>query len=1207
MGENKYKFQKLTPVNDIDMTMYGDALDYVFDNSDVRNVAISGAYGAGKSSMLASYKEKNEKLRFLHISLAHFEQPDKDKGVEVPEITLEGKILNQLIHQIPAEKIPQSNFRVKKKVETKAIVRNVSFVLIFLLSLLHIVFFGAWDTYIDSLSKSVVKTFLGISSNPYSLLVSGLLCFAAFGFFVWEVVAVQKNKNVFRKLSLQGNEIEIFEDNEDSYFDKYLNEVLYLFENSGADVIVFEDMDRFNSNKIFERLREINNLSNLQLSKENKPPLRFFYLLRDDIFISKDRTKFFDYIVPVVPVVDSSNSYDQFIAHFKEGGIFDIFDESFLQGLSLYVDEMRILKNIYNEFVVYYNRLNITELDSNKMLAMITYKNIFPRDFSDLQLNRGFVYTLFSNKDSFIKKEIADLASQISQIKDNIQLAHNEQTVSKQELEIIYKERRGTDYYGRLQPLKADDQAEYDKRILALENKDNDNLSSLNHQITVLENQVIRLNSNPMKDIITRSNIDEIFRINGINEIGRTTDFNEIKGSEYFSLLKYLIRNGHIDETYADYMTYFYENSLSRVDKMFLRSITDRKAKEATYELKNPPLVTTRLRLVDFDQEEILNFDLLEYLLQAPIHNKFLDRFMQQLRNTKNFQFIGTYFDSNRELARYVRALNSCWTGLFAYALNKKELTEKQLRLYSISSIYYSDVETIQSMNEEECLTRYISDGADYLDIAEPDIDKLIRGFKSLSVSFSAIDSSVADEELLRAVYENSLYQINHSNIALMLRTFYPPADENDVRHQNYTIVLSQPESPLAEYLNEHIEEYVEVILESSDAQITDVESVALSILNNEGVTNDQKVSYIEQLTTTIAALSDVDDKDLWGTLLSNEIAVYSAENMIEYLGDGTVLDDVLIAFIDGNDEPLEFSTVKKQHNEETLKRLFRATLKCNALSNEKYREILSAVNYYYEAFSTDGLSGEKFEISVDLNIPRMTSESLAFIREHYPVQRLYFIAHHVEAYASQMTAELLDLEELTEILSWDITDSTKIELLAFTSAPLSVMGLNYTPAVTSHILNNNLTQEDIPKLFASYKEWTDDVKQIIEKLAIGRIAGIIAEPADVSAALLLRLLTSENLNSTHKTDLFASSLSKFSPDECFEIFDALELPHDYKKIFDTSKRPSFEVNAMNQKLLTAFADENIIYSFEEDQNRAGYYKIRRTKPISKTLPLELL
>ena len=64
-------------------------------------------------------------------------------------------------------------------------------------------------------------------------------------------------------------------------------------------------------------------------------------------------------------------------------------------------------------------------------------------------------------------------------------------------------------------------------------------------------------------------------------------------------------------------MTYFYENSLSRIDKTFLRSITDKKAKEYTYKLKNPKLIVSRLRLVDFDQEETLNFDLFPYLLQT--------------------------------------------------------------------------------------------------------------------------------------------------------------------------------------------------------------------------------------------------------------------------------------------------------------------------------------------------------------------------------------------------------------------------------------------------------------------------------------------------------------------------------------------------------------------------------------------------------------
>lgn len=38
------------------------------------------------------------------------------------ETTLEGKILNQLIHQIPVDRIPQTNFRVKKDVGRRNII-----------------------------------------------------------------------------------------------------------------------------------------------------------------------------------------------------------------------------------------------------------------------------------------------------------------------------------------------------------------------------------------------------------------------------------------------------------------------------------------------------------------------------------------------------------------------------------------------------------------------------------------------------------------------------------------------------------------------------------------------------------------------------------------------------------------------------------------------------------------------------------------------------------------------------------------------------------------------------------------------------------------------------------------------------------------------------------------------------------------------------
>lgn len=122
MPEGKYNFERLTPIDNVKMDVYEDAINYAFDNPDIKNVAITGAYSAGKSSVLASYKKKHKKLKFLHISLAHFESPNQKNKSGVKESVLEGKILNQLIHQIPSDQIPQTNFRVKQNIKMSSLI-----------------------------------------------------------------------------------------------------------------------------------------------------------------------------------------------------------------------------------------------------------------------------------------------------------------------------------------------------------------------------------------------------------------------------------------------------------------------------------------------------------------------------------------------------------------------------------------------------------------------------------------------------------------------------------------------------------------------------------------------------------------------------------------------------------------------------------------------------------------------------------------------------------------------------------------------------------------------------------------------------------------------------------------------------------------------------------------------------------------------------
>ena len=306
------KFQKLTPTDNVDLTGYREAFEFIFTNNDIRNVAISGAYSSGKSSLLETYKKFNKEKKFVHISLAHFEDTNKKQnndGNTDTETIIEGKILNQLIQQIPEEKIPQTDFRIKKSVKDKRILQYTLLVLVFVLLSMFITKFEEWATFVGNMEESAIKSFLQGTTEDHVVIIAGVVLLIIFGSCIYRFLTIQKSKNILRKLSFQGNEIEIFSENENSYFDKYLNEVLYLFENADIDVFVFEDIDRFDNVTIFERLREINTLVNIRL--DGKKTVRFFYLLRDELFSNKDRTKFFDYILPVVPVVDSSNSYNK--------------------------------------------------------------------------------------------------------------------------------------------------------------------------------------------------------------------------------------------------------------------------------------------------------------------------------------------------------------------------------------------------------------------------------------------------------------------------------------------------------------------------------------------------------------------------------------------------------------------------------------------------------------------------------------------------------------------------------------------------------------------------------------------------------------------------------------------------------------------------------------------------------------------------------
>lgn len=572
--------------------------------------------------------------------------------------------------------------------------------------------------------------------------------------------------------------------------------------------------------------------------------------------------------------------------------------------------------------------------------------------------------------------------------------------------------------------------SKYTSRKQVLEDKLNDNSDELYQEILNLEQEVIEIKNKQLHQIITRDNIDTIFSITSTNEIGKVTDFNEIKSSEYFDLLKYLIRNGYIDETYSDYMTYFYENSLSRIDKNFLKSITDKKAKEYTYKLKNPKLVVSRLRLVDFDQEETLNFYLFTYLLQTS-HIDYVERLIEQLKDTKNFKFIGAYFDTTSELPAYIKHLNMRWSEVFFTALNEQSLSEKQIRRYSICSIYYSDDDIIELVNKDNCLCDYISNTWDYLAIDNPNIDRLIHCFTLLGVSFIGFNYAEINKDLFYAVYEESLYEINAKNLQLIQREILGITNEDDIFHKNYTLLYSNPDSAITKYVNQNINEYFDVVMQMSNRTIIDDENVAIAVLNNSDLTDEHKHSYISDLRTIIISIKEIADNSLWSLLLDADIIQYSENNIMEYF-NVLKLNESVISYINRCNIDLDFSKVNC--DDDTKEKLFDSIIKCNSIENLKYEQILA------------------WDVSDELKIKLLefSNNGISVIGKNYSTAVYLHILNN-----SLMKSDLMDL--FSSFDQWNDSVQRKI----FDYAVLNISSITNNPNSVSEKLKNNLFHSD--------------------------------------------------------------------------------------------------------------------------------------------------
>lgn len=419
-----------------------EVLHVAIDKGEIKNVAITGPFGSGKSSILLTLRDNCTEFEYLPISLATLQahegiaengekEPINEEQEEQLNRKIEYSILQQLIYREEAAAVPNSRFRriiyISDLSLRKLALWGVLFIIAFVVafepswlivdSIYNVLNFGRWNLIPDSLAVSYML---------YALFKS------------LEYIIKSYGNSKLNKLNLKDGEIELREEN--SIFNKHLDEILYFFQVTNYNVVVIEDLDRFGTSNIFLKLRELNLLINE--SRIVGRNVVFVYAVKDDVFINEERTKFFDYITTVIPVINPSNSKDILIASLRERGLKDgEIKDGDIVDMAFFIQDMRILTNIANEFKQYRYKLcihNHQKLNMTKLLAMMVYKNYYPKDFAELHRRKGKIYECISSKPLFVKNALSVIAQKEKELEEEYQLYLNNRHITESELRYLY-------------------------------------------------------------------------------------------------------------------------------------------------------------------------------------------------------------------------------------------------------------------------------------------------------------------------------------------------------------------------------------------------------------------------------------------------------------------------------------------------------------------------------------------------------------------------------------------------------------------------------------------------------------------------------------------------------------------------------------------------------------------------------------------------
>ena len=972
---DKYsEYKDLAPTSNAEnVEEYLNALKWALEQEKITNIALAGPYGSGKSSIIDTFLEKHKDESFFQtytaennswiinkikscilqrdkvyrfneiskkISMATFIEANSNgqcknedeavkgedkvaKKICISADEVEKGILKQLFYTIDPKKIPQSRYRKLHPINFSNIITKVAIYSVIALMFIYIFYYEKMADIFSGISAVLLLTEM--------LWVKYIAAVIILLFSIWAISKIVydfSSKYSIKGIKLSSNvDIQKEEGVGESVFNKNLDEIMYFFETTEYRLIFFEDLDRLDDRTIFVHLRELNNL--LNCNENIKGKVVFIYAVKDDIFTKEDRTKFFDFIIPVIPIINSINSGEvlqQFLQEAKEHGIKHDISQNFVLDVAPYIADMRILRNIYNEFVVYKRILRDSQgmdLKDEQMLALIIYKNLYPDDFADIQNEKGLIKEAFEAKRKYIDVQKNNLQEIINEKSSKLDSYKKECLQSIREIKIAMMSGI-MDNNGIVDKVN-DFQA---KEILE-DNFDMNNIAKLNSARVYYfsfgynyeQNKVMSDISGKIKPYLIRidsvKNIHDIGCENLQNELEelnkqkrdiskKTLSYilergNDLKFDDIISdnkLLMFLLRRGYIDEKYANYINYFKGNTITKDDMNFILSVKNQEAKPWDYAITKTDMVIRRLQEYEFERKEIYNFDLLEQLLAGGNDNVKLELFFKQLADeTKlSWDFIDEFTGRTNHLAEFIKGLSRNWAGMWLFISNKNTIIYERQVYYLCLLLANINADDVSQYNIDGCMEKYFEAHADILQKLQEQLgyEKIKNILLQLKPKFSELNiDGIEDKEILDTVFDNAMYEINLPMVKNVIK-FKNSTLIDSFEAQPYSVVVRLNDSLVSGYIQKNINKYVDDIILKQYSPADELEDI-LGLV--EKLFEEEEDELIEKLIRHESFVVDDISKFLWDeieefkdnvhgvwkALLENERIVVSWENIVTY------------------------------------------------------------------------------------------------------------------------------------------------------------------------------------------------------------------------------------------------------------------------------------------------------------------------------------